>query len=51
MKYIVYELIDKKLQIKDIVKAINSELARKKAIIGTDTKYANTIALTHDSIK
>ena len=62
MKYVVYKIAGKtalftntseRPQIIEIatVRATNSESARMKAIIGTNTKYVDTIATTNNSIK
>ena len=51
--YVVYEVTGKRpafVKI-DTVKAISSESARRKAIIGTDKKYVDTVAATYNPIK
>ena len=51
--YVVYEVTGKRpafVKI-DTVKAISSESARRKAIIGTDKKYIDTVAATYNPIK
>ena len=52
MKYVVYKIAGEKPQVIEIatVKATNSESARMKAIIGTNTKYVDTIATTHNPL-
>ena len=46
--YVVYELCPKYPFFKEVdtVKATSSESARRKAIIGTNKRYADTIATT-----
>ena len=51
--YVVYEVTGTKPMFRkiDTVKATNSESARRKAIIGTDKKYVDTVAATYNPIK
>tara|TARA_B100001245_G_scaffold213653_1_gene179677 strand:- start:944 stop:1147 length:204 start_codon:yes stop_codon:yes gene_type:complete len=46
-KYTVYEILPTQPFFKkvDEVKAMNSESARRKAIIGTNTEYSNTCTM------
>ena len=51
--YVVYEVTGKRpafVKI-DTVRATSSESARRKAIIGTDKKYIDTVAATYNPIK
>jgi hypothetical protein len=51
--YVVYEVTGTRPMFRkiDTVKATNSESARRKAIIGTDKKYVDTVAATYNPIK
>ena len=51
--YVVYEVTGKRpafVKI-DTVRATSSESARRKAIIGTNKKYVDTVAATYNPIK
>ncbi len=51
--YVVYEVTGKRLAFVkiDTVRATNSESARRKAIIGTNKKYVDTVAVAYNPIK
>ena len=53
MTFVVYEIAGKKPSIKEIgtVRATTSEAARRKAIIGTNIEFNDTVAATYSQHK